>query len=156
MTMIFEQKSELENFLDHCEKALFDDDNKKEVIYNKEWDVLEIKNTNKKLFDAIGKLKPNIYAIFAAENKNSGFQLKYIGQTNSQGARTRLINHLIAKNHKTGAKLEKVKNVVNSGGRIKISFIKIDPEALRHYIEEKLIDKHYNELDWNTHGKRQK
>lgn len=153
MTIIFNQKTELEKFLEECEKYLFDKENKREIIYNQEWDVTEIKNTNKDLLDSIGKIKPNIYAIFATENKNAEFELKYIGQTNSQGARTRLTNHLITKNHKTGAKLEKVKRVVNSGGRIKISFIAIEPESLRHYIEEELIKKYKNKLSWNTQGK---
>lgn len=154
MTMIFKQQIELEQFLEECERTLFDEECKKEIIYNPEWNVLEIKEINKKLLDKIGEIKPNLYAIFAMENKNSEFRLKYIGQTNSKGARTRLINHLITKNDKTGAQLEKVKNVVKSGGRIKISFIAIEPEALRHYIEEILIEKYKDKLEWNIHGKR--
>ena len=156
MTLIFEQKIELEQFLEECESKLFAEESKVEIIYNPKWDISEIKNTNKKLFDSIGEIKPNIYAIFATENKDSDFRLKYIGQTNSQGARTRLTNHLITKNDKTRAQLEKVKSIVKSGGRIKVSFIKIEPESLRHYIEEMLIEKDENKLEWNAHGKRKK
>jgi hypothetical protein len=156
MTLIFKQKIELEKFLEECESTLFAEKSKIEIIYNSKWDVSEIKNINKALFDTIGEIKPNIYAIFATDNKDSEFHLKYIGQTNSKGARTRLTNHLITKNDKTGAQLEKVKSTVKNRGRIKISFIKIEPEALRHYIEEMLIEKYENKLEWNAHGKRKK
>lgn len=57
------------------------------------------------------------------------------------------------KNDKTGAKLDGVKRVVKSGGSIKISFISIEPESLRHCIEELLIKKYKNKLEWNTNGK---
>lgn len=154
--MIFKQQIELEQFLLDCERKLFGEEWKREIVYNTKLEVSEIKNTNKQLFDAIGEIKPNIYAIFAAKNESSDFDLKYIGQTNSQGARTRLTNHLITKNEKTGAQLEKVKSVVINGGRIKISFIKIEPEALRHYVEEILIEKYKDKLEWNAHGKRKK
>ncbi len=152
--MVLEQTEELKQFLKKCEEELFNAERKKEIIYSPKLDLSEIKNTNKELFDTIGKEKPNIYVIFAANNKDSDFCLKYIGQTNSKGARTRLTNHLIKKHERTGAKLKEVDRVVKNGGRIKISFISIEPESLRHYIEEELINKYEKELEWNRHGKK--
>jgi len=48
--------------------------------------------------------------------------------------------------------LEKVKTAVSNGDEIGISFIKVEPEPLRLFVEETIIAKHREELPWNTHG----
>jgi hypothetical protein len=48
--------------------------------------------------------------------------------------------------------LEAVKTLVTSGQEIGVSFIKVEPESLRLFVEETIIAKHKNELPWNTHG----
>lgn len=155
--MQYLNKADLEVFLQECEDKLLDNDNKKLVNYPNgavaPWNSEIIKNTNEQLLKSISG-SANVYAIFIAEKGNSEYNIVYIGQTNSKGARTRLTNHLIKKHKKTGAKLSKIIDHIQSGGNIKISWISIDPVSLRHYVEEELIDKHKEILTWNKHGKR--
>jgi predicted small secreted protein len=80
--------------------------------------------------------------------------MRYIGQSKSIEARNRLSNHLIKKDKNTGAKLQFVKQHIEKGGKIKVSHILIEPESLRHYIEEELIKKHSVDLDWNSHTRK--
>jgi len=76
-----------------------------------------------------------------------------MGQSKSTEARNRLSNHLIKKNKNTGAKLQLIKEHIQKGGKIKVSYILVEPESLRHYIEEELIKKYSVNLDWNSHTK---
>ncbi|MDQ6997065.1 MAG: hypothetical protein Q9M82_06340 [Mariprofundus sp.] len=117
------------------------------------WNSEKIKISNEKLLADISGAA-NVYAIFIADKGNNEYALKYIGQTRSKYARTRLTNHLINKNENTGAKLNKVKCHIQTGGSIKISWISINPESLRHYVEEELIVRHKEELVWNEQGKK--
>ena len=48
--------------------------------------------------------------------------------------------------------LEAVKTAVAAGQEIGVSFIKVEPESLRLFVEETIIAKHKTELPWNTHG----
>ena len=80
------------------------------------------------------------------------YRLRYIGQSKSRYARQRLRNHLFIKSDRTGAMLDKIKVHVGSGGFVGVSWASIEPEALRHYVEERLIERH-PESDWNTHGR---
>jgi len=155
--MEYIELSSLKGFLGECDKAILDDINKEKVTYPKgsftPWNSKKIKETNKKLLKNISGTA-NVYAIFIADKGSNEYQLKYIGQSNSKGARTRLTNHLIKKGEKTGAKLSKVIDHIQADGSIKISWISITPESLRHYVEEELIQRHKKTLDWNNHGKK--
>jgi len=90
----------------------------------------------------------NIYAIFTTEKNQKKRILRYVGKTKKKSARQRLRNHLIKKHKKTGAKLSKVIDHVQAGGSIEVSWIAIEPESLRNYIEEELIKIH-SESNWN-------
>ncbi|HHK8521761.1 TPA: hypothetical protein ACQYCU_004485 [Vibrio parahaemolyticus] len=148
----FEGIASLEAMVDKCEKHLFSKTNRKVVRYRQEylaeWLSDELKEDNEKLLKDLSG-SANVYAIFESKNGKT-FQVKYIGQTKQKGARTRLTNHLIKKHEKTGAKLQRVMDSVRSGNDICISWVQIEPESLRHYVEEKLIEKH--SLEWNVHG----
>lgn len=154
--MEYKSKAELEKFCRACEKELLDDGKMEEVRYPVEardsWNVEIIKEVNKELLSTINGAA-NVYTIFTAEKGSQKYFLKYIGQANSKGVRHRLVSHLIKKDYRTGAKLEKVMKHIQSGGSIKISWIPINPESLRHYVEEELIKKH-PEADWNKHSKK--
>lgn len=155
--MQYSNKADLEFFLQECEEKLLDNLNKKLVNYPDDavvpWNSEIIKTANEQLLKSISE-SANVYAIFIAEKDSDEYSIAYIGQTNSKDARTRLANHLIKKHKKTGAKLSKVIDHIQSDGNIKISWISIDPMSLRHYIEEELIDKYKEILIWNKHGKR--
>lgn len=154
--MKYSHTNDLEKFLKECEKRLLSDDNKQEVRYPSVcvplWDSERINEVNETLLSEL-KHSANVYAIFTAEKGSKEYALKYIGQTISKLAKTRLTNHLIKKHSKTGAKLSKVIDHVQSGGKIKISWISITPESLRHYIEEELIERHPESI-WNKHARK--
>jgi hypothetical protein len=149
--MKYEHIEELETFLRSVECALLREDNRSLVSYPQgrvsPWDAIELDKVNKSILDAVSG-SANVYAIFTAPQNSGSFSLRYIGKTTRTLARQRIRNHLIKKNDKTGAKLHNVKRHVLSGGQVKISWLKIEPESLRNYLEEELIDRH-KEADWN-------
>ena len=152
--MKYEQIETLERFLSSVEAALFQEECKLLVKYPQDsispWNTDRLDVANKEILDAISGVA-NLYAIFAAPNGSNLFSLKYIGKTRGKLARQRIRNHLIKKDKKTGAKLKHVKDHIQSGGQIKISWLKIEPESLRNYLEEELIARHA-EAEWNGTG----
>ena len=150
-------RSDFHPFCSKLEIELLKDENKKTVEYPRfaisPWNPDAIKHENDQLLKDVSGLA-NVYAIFINNKNSSKYSLVYIGQTNSKGARTRLTNHLIKKHKKTGAKLKNVIDHMQSGGKIKISWISIDPVSLRHYVEDELIKKYRKTLAWNKHGKQ--
>lgn len=96
----------------------------------------------------------NLYAIFTRDSKDDIWQVVYVGERKSEGMRDRITQHLINKNIGTGSKLDKVKEVVRSGGFIGVSFLKVQPESIRLYVEEHIINNNKDTLTWNKHGKR--
>lgn len=155
--MKYPKNNDLESFYTKCKNELLDQKIRQNVVYPngsiQPWDSDAIKAINEELLKSISG-NANVYAIFVKGKNKRSFDLKYIGQTNSKYARTRLTNHLIKKHKKTGAKLKKVIEEVQAGSKIKVSWISIEPQSLRHYIEEELIKSH-SSLEWNQHGKTQ-
>jgi hypothetical protein len=149
----YKYKENLLGFLKDCELELLKEEERRIVEYPKAhidpWDSDKITNRNEQLLCEIGG-KANVYAIFTSEQHEAVWRLRYIGQTKSKIARSRLRNHLIAKSEETGAKLAKIIDHVKAGGSVKVSWISVTPESLRHYVEEELIKKH-READWNVH-----
>lgn len=150
----FKKMKSLDAFAEECKNYLLDESNRKAVKYKSEhtvnWDSGAIKVDNKKLLEEING-SANVYAIFTT-NKNGKCELKYIGQSKQKYARTRLTNHLIKKHKKTGAKLQFVMDSVLSKKCIKISWVELECESLRHFIEENLILQ--LKPVWNINGKR--
>lgn len=149
--MKYEQIETLKAFLIDVEIALLLEEKRTLVSYPSSsispWNTAELDAANQKLLDAASG-SANVYAIFTAPKNSTYFSLRYIGKTTRKLARQRIRNHLIKKHEKTGAKLKHVTDHVLSGGSVKISWIKIEPESLRNYVEEELIHKHH-EADWN-------
>lgn len=149
--MKYEQIETLEKFLHVVETELLRVDGRSLVTYPKTsvstWDTSQLDTANKEILAAVSG-NANIYAIFTAPNDSSIFLLRYIGKTTRKLARQRIRNHLIKKDKNTGAKLDKIMAHARSGGLVKIAWIKIEPESLRNYMEEELINRH-EEADWN-------
>jgi len=141
----------LNEYRDGCDAALFNQ--KININYsqvNDDWiNDNDPKNTNAKQLVAtnndIFNDNKNIYAIF--ENDT----LIYIGKTKANLAKERLKNHLFYKNKNTGSKLKNVKESIRNNSQIYISYIFVEPESLRNYIEEELIVKY--KPSWNIQGK---
>ncbi len=116
------------------------------------WSVGEIKTLNE-IFLKTLKHRANVYVLSVRPSGgNQNWSPVYVGQRKSAGLRERITQHLITKNHRTGSMLEAVKTAVAAGQEIGVSFIKVEPESLRLFVEETIIAKHKKELPWNTHG----
>ena len=76
----------------------------------------------------------------------------YVGQTKSQYLRQRIRQHLVKKSQKTGSQLPQVQDAVADGRNIGISYVLIEPESLRLYVEDSIIATRADgELPWNKH-----
>ncbi len=76
----------------------------------------------------------------------------YVGQRKHNRLGERMRQHLVKKHEKTGSQLMKVQRAVADGKKIGISYVLIEPEALRHYAEESIIaERADGELPWNKH-----
>lgn len=116
------------------------------------WPIEDIKRENQKLLKSL-RHSGNVYALFVrAPTEGADWVAVYVGERKSIGLRERITQHLIDKNERTGSMLEAVKTAVASGSSIGLSFIKVQPESLRLYVEETIIAKHKSTLPWNTHG----
>lgn len=149
--MKYEELQSLENYLSKVEVALLKEDARMPVNYPEQsitpWSAAELDAKNQSLLNSVSGVA-NVYVIFTASKGTNDFSLRYIGKTTRKLARQRIRNHLITKNAKTGAKLWKIISHVQSGGVVKLSWATIEPESLRNYIEEELINRH-KEADWN-------
>lgn len=116
------------------------------------WPVEEIKTANEAFLKTL-RHRANVYALFVGlPGNNETWCPVYVGERKSAGLRDRIFQHLITKDDRTGSMLEAVKAAVAAQQKIGLSFIKIQPESLRLFVEETIIAKHKNELPWNTHG----
>ncbi len=116
------------------------------------WPVNEIRSHNKELLDNL-RNNGNVYALYTKKTTESSLWTPaYVGQRKSASLRERITQHLVTKNERTGSKLEDVKKAVSGGNKIAISYIKVNPESLRLYVEETIIAKRKETLPWNTHG----
>jgi hypothetical protein len=68
----------------------------------------------------------------------------------------RIRSHLVWRNKKTksgkftGSKFDEVQHHISHGFDIALSFIEIEPESLRHYVEEMVLAR--SNPEWNFHG----
>lgn len=147
---------ELAAFAQRCEEHLLHS-NKVEVLYPKgtsltNWNPDDIKALNFQLLDGL-RNAGNVYALFVSNpNSESAWTVHYVGERKSVGLRQRLTEHLIKKNHQTGSMLKNVQAAVAEGKRISVAYIKVQPEALRLFVEESIISRNIKNLPWNTHG----
>lgn len=147
--------SSLEDYLNDVEAALLAKEKRDAVSFPPTavlpWD------GNALVFANQGLLKKasgsaNLYAIFTAACGERGHTLRYIGKTTKKLARQRITNHLFRKNEGTGSKLAQIMAHACGGGTVEISWIEVEPESLRNYLEEELILRH-PEADWNRENR---
>ncbi|GAB4073750.1 hypothetical protein GCM10028778_12530 [Barrientosiimonas marina] len=153
---------DLNEFAKHCgEKLLEESGNIEKFVYPDEvrhdndestWqeyiDVMKQKNDD--LLSNLGR-NANIYAIHKWSAADKKWIPMYVGERKTGGMRERITQHLIDKNVQTGSKLTEVKKMVRSGESIGVSFVKVEPESLRLYVEEQIISNFEGYL-WNIQG----
>lgn len=152
-SLTLEQSCALEKFAQECAKTLLS--NPPMEIFKLPSDCSEsnwCQTTIKALNETfLGKLRNNgnVYALFLQAEDLKGWVPKYVGQSARTYLRSRITNHLIGKHERTGSKLDEVRQAVLAGRRIGISYILVEPEELRGYVEEKLIPL---VPGWNRHA----
>ena len=113
-----------------------------------------IDQANAGVLDALSR-RDGIYAIFVGD-PDGPWVLKYIGQTNADGARQRIRSHVVWRNKETpsgrstGSKFDEVCEAVSTCKHVGLSFVAIEPGSLRHYVEAVLIRRF--RPPWNSHG----
>lgn len=155
-TKIFTGPAELANFADVCAAELLSDVQYKFQFPKdsspRNWQVEKIKYSNEYFLNTL-RHRANIYAIFIrVGGSDEKWDPVYVGQRKSDELRERVTQHLIKKSHQTGSMLMNVMAAVEGGKEVGLSFIKIQPESLRLFVEETIIAKYKDSLKWNTHG----
>lgn len=154
--MEYKNIKDLEQFLVEIENYLLTEENHFVVNYPPEnianWDSEKLLEANNNILSKLSG-KANVYVIFTATKNSDAYILRYIGKTKKKLARERIKNHLIKKHEKIGAKLSEIIAHVQTGGKVKISWVTVEPESLRNYIEEELINK-YKQADWNRENNK--
>jgi len=155
-TPTFTGPAELASFVSACEEALLKTAQHKFTFpvgaSKGSWPIDEIKSTNETLLSKL-RHQGNVYALFVRSlASNSQWEVRYVGERKADGLRSRITDHLIKKDPQTGSKLEEIQSAVAEGLEIGLSFIKVEPQSLRLFVEERIIANNKNRLPWNSHG----
>jgi hypothetical protein len=113
--------------------------------------VPDIEEKNKHILDRISN-KSGVYAIWVITPEQAA--IKYIGHTDGKTSRPRIRNHFITKHEKTGAQLENVKDAIQAGNRVGLTFVEIEPAELRLYVEVMLIKEILSPDCWNIKSRQ--
>ena len=153
--MRYEHISSLEAFLAEVEARLLAPEQRVAVSFpataTSPWNGDALALANKALLTKVSR-SANLYAIFTSAGAAEDVSVRYFGKTTRKLARQRITNHLFRKNEKTGSKLAQVIAHASDGGVVQISWVDVEPESLRNYLEEELILRH-PEADWNRENK---
>jgi hypothetical protein len=115
----------------------------------------EIDTANQNLFENISD-KAGVYTLSTLD-KDNNWEILYIGETQSKTAKQRIRSHIVWRNKETksgkitGSQFDQVQTIIMAGKDLGFSFVEIQPAAMRHYIEENLIEK--INPPWNKHKK---
>ena len=150
--MVFHfDKIAIENKFEQAQSVLLNRDNISIIKYeNYNHESFDVNNQN---FLSLISQKPIVYCIWTGPSVVQ-LKYKYIGHVGKKYSRQRLRNHLTKKHEKTGAQLKKIIRALSEKNIVGISFIAIEPHYMRKALEDWLIDKYSEELDWNISGRR--
>ncbi len=95
--------------------------------------------------------KGNVYAIWTRDPNRGEWVPRYVGQRESSKIAERMRQHLVKRSEDTGSMLDEVKRAVSGGLAIGVSFVMVEPEELRSYVEAAIL-KLESRLDWNKQG----
>lgn len=139
----------IEPALLHLDQVIKHFDNRLDVIHTPSDKSGKIDYDNLKKILSELKFTPNIYAFYIKDKKSKDWHLKYIGQRNSKEFNNRMREHFSKHHEKTGSKLKKINTAIKEGKDIGVKFLGVQPEGLRKYYEEELINHFCEELEWN-------
>jgi hypothetical protein len=122
------------------------------VSSDTEWSALSMvaRALNEESLIADLDTRANCYAIHTRHG-HGDWQLRYIGQAECGRARFSAASHLVPNRKRANAVFLKCKEAVRSGDEIGLRLIKVEPDTLRFFIQEKAIVELRNDgvLDWN-------
>lgn len=109
-----------------------------------------IKALNRESLFALLHNGVNCYAIHTRA-KRGDWQLRYIGQTDCRRARFNISRHVLPNSSRTDAVFSRCKEAIRSGCDIGLRVIKVEPDTLRYFVQEKAIADLGSDrvLDWN-------
>lgn len=141
----------LDELVGECRRALVDAQMVCRVTYPTYssfqcWPVDEIDRLNSKLLDSLNG-NGNLYAIHVRERKDSEWRAEYVGKSISSQLRQRMRSHLIHRTGSTSSKLDNVKEAISRGQEIGVTFVMVEWESVRNFVEEEIIDK--GQFAWN-------
>ena len=92
----------------------------------------------------------NCYAVHTRKHGDD-WVLRYIGQTDCKRAKSAILRRLVPHGERDNAVFTKCKNAVRSGHEIGLRLIKVEPDTLRFFVQEKLVNERRTAqvLDWN-------
>jgi phage gp37-like protein len=89
-----------------------------------------------------------VYCLWLGDN-STDLKPKYIGHAKNTISRQRLRAHLTKKNKATGAQLDKIKKYLDEQKYFGLTYLIIEPSYMRTSLEEWLINKNIDKLEWN-------
>lgn len=141
----------IEDVFYKAENILLDTKNLSVIKYF-DFDHTTFDANNQELLNAIAG-QPIVYCIWTGTSQST-LSPKYIGHAGSKISRQRVRAHLTKKNKATGAQLDRIKKVLKEKNCIGISTVTIEPAYMRKALEDWLIDKHSEILEWNAVGRK--
>ena len=115
------------------------------------WNHKKIDELNKQAFRELNGMG-NVYCIFT-KSEGDDWIVQYIGKSKRCDLRQRIRSHLVYKSENTGSQLEKIQCAVGKRDQVSISYILIEPEALRSYVEESILSaKEDCQFLWNKNS----
>lgn len=151
MKIVFDSNYLVKIFKD-AEAYLFDSSNISAVSFLDRDTVSDFNINNKELLDKL-KDKNIVYCIWCGDS-DSNIKPCYVGHVNQHGSRGRMVNHLSKSNKATGTKLKQIKEAVECGKIIGLTFLVIDPPYMRTALENWLIENNSRKLEWNKNGRK--
>ena len=155
-----ETRSELMKFAFACKEALLVEKRNFCLVEfptecsNQSWPAKKIRDSNSQFLKSL-RGNGNIYAILTQESRSTDWDAKYVGQRKSDNLKERIEQHLVYRGKKTSSKLDNVKKAVFEGQQVAVTYIKVEKESLRHFVEEEIIGAaESGELAWNVQGRQ--
>jgi hypothetical protein len=92
----------------------------------------------------------NCYALYTRELA-SDWCLRYLGQAEVGRIKSHITAQLAPVGNRSNSVFEKSKKIVQAGGEMGLRLIKIEPDTLRHFVQEKALAELRKDgmLDWN-------
>ena len=144
---IFEfDKISIEKYFLEAEKFLLNEENIYCIKYEN-FDVTTFDRLNSDLLKNVTN-KYIVYCLWLGSTENN-LKPKYIGHAKNTISRQRLRAHLTKKNKATGAQLDKIKIYLSEKKYFGITYLFIEPSYMRTSLEEWLINRNFELLEWN-------